>query len=702
MRTIFIAYFLLNLGCLYAQNINQDSLSALAVPDSLPPAKPGIGVIGKSNGKEIILRWAPNHHIAWQFLNQNGYFVERALLARDSTFNTNPVFQRLTQTTIKPLPLEQWQTVVEQDSIFGAIAAQAIHGKDFVTQIGDLQSISNRYTEETNRWAIALFSADLSLTVATASGLRFIDTNIKNNEVYVYRIVPNVPIDSFRIDIGYCVVKAGEIVPEGNIPLPKVVSGDHFLILNWDIVPDFTAYILERSEDGKKFTPVSQIPLIGIKPDFSKSPETRQSFIDSVRVNYKTLYYRLKGLNAFGEQSAYSTIVSGYGKDLTPPAPLSLTEAKLLKNATFQLRWEKSIVEPDLAGYFVEWAPSYDGPFERKHEEILSPKTSTYIVEGDFYANNFFQVIAIDTAGNIRYSNKTQGVVIDTIPPQAPTGIIGAIDSIGIVKIQWSIGAEPDIIGYRVFFANNPQHRFTNLTGYPLQDTLFRDTISLNALSKKLYYKIVAVDRNFNHSPYSEILTIIRPDTIPPIAPVFSDVLVTDSTVQLKWITSSSDDVAAQWLHRKDTNNNWQRTTVLPKNVQEYLVKGITPGKFYDYAVEAIDSSGNRSGWTTPVTVRVYTKSETAAIEDFHAKFDQENKSILLEWDANTLKPKHFLIYRAYNAFALSSYKSVEANRNTYLDKALLGKGIYKYAIRAINPDGSQTAISKTVELVVE
>lgn len=701
MKAILFCFCCISLVGLRAQNAQPDSL-LLSTPDSLPATAPGIGVIGKSTGKEIILRWAPNHHLAWQFLNSNGYFVERALLARDSVFNTEPVYKRLTSAPVRPLPLEQWAAVVARDSIFGAVAAQAIHGKDFVTQIGDLQSISDRYAEETNRWALALFSADMSAAVADASGLRFIDADIKQNEMYVYRILPNVPVNTFAIDTGYCLVKGNEIQTPGDMPDPTVVDGDRFLIIHWNVVPEFTAYILERSEDGKVFAPVTSIPLVGIKPDFDKSESMRQSYVDSLRQNYEPVFYRMKGLNAFGEESAYSQVVTGYGRDLTPPIPPNLREAKLLLDAMFELRWDKPVVEPDLLGYFVEWAPAYDGPFERKHEHILPPDAKTHALEGDFYENNFFRIVAVDTAGNISFSNKTQGVVIDSIPPNAPLGLSGNIDSSGIVTIHWPLGPEPDIMGYRVFFSNAPEHRFVNLTGYIVQDTIFRDTTTLNTLSKKLYYKVVAVDRNFNHSPFSETLVVIRPDTVPPTAPVFSDVMVTDSTVLLRWIPSTSSDVAAQWLHRKDEQTDWERMAAFVPEVEDYLVKGLTPGKYYSYAIEAVDSSGNRSGWNMPVAVRVYIKSKTEAIENFQIRFDNPSKGVLIEWEAPELRPKHFLIYRGFNDFSLSSYKSIDATMNSFTDKAVTGKGIYRYAVKAIYQDGSQSMMSSVLEVMIE
>src|SRR5690606_38657836 len=121
-----------------------------------------------------------------------------------------------------------------------------------------------------------------------------------------------------------------------------------------------------------------------------------------------------------------------------------------------------------------------------------------------------------------------------------PTGLTGKIDTNGIVTLRWAMGREPDLMGYRVFMANAPDHEFTNLSPAPFADTTWTDTITLKTLTKRICYKVVAVDRNFNHSAMSAMLTLTKPDIIPPVAPVFSGYSVTDGTVMLKFVPSSS------------------------------------------------------------------------------------------------------------------------------------------------------------------
>ena len=60
--------------------------------------------------------------------------------------------------------------------------------------------------------------------------------------------------------------------------------------------------------------------------------------------------------------------------------------------------------------------------------------------------------------------------------------------------------------------------------------------------------KLSAFDENRNASKYSDALELKRPDKVPPVAPLFNDFLVSDTSVVLHWVTSSSDDVTSPIL----------------------------------------------------------------------------------------------------------------------------------------------------------
>ena len=63
-----------------------------------------------------------------------------------------------------------------------------------------------------------------------------------------------------------------------------------------------------------------------------------------------------------------------------------------------------------------------------------------------------------------------------------------------------------DLYGYRVFRANSKHEEFSQITVESVFYSHYTDTISLQTLTKKVYYKILAVDQRQNWSEFSSIL----------------------------------------------------------------------------------------------------------------------------------------------------------------------------------------------------
>ena len=697
--------FLLSIGIGMQALAQSDSLSTPEIDTS---GICRIRAITWNSGDSVVIRWAPTQPAAWRLMANAGYIIERATLhAVDSVFTLNPRFERLTPSPVKPLPLEAWPGVALRDSLYGPIAAQCLYGKEFVTGFGDnINKIMERYNEEQNRWAFALLSADLSPVVATALGLKFTDTSTRKRRGYVYRIFSLLDPAVFPSDTGYVYVNMPEIDTVPAAPALQPLNLEHNVMLTWEGNPAFSGYFLERSADqGQSYQRLNRLPLLNQNESEAAFSTKKQIFLDSLPENYQTYWYRLAGVTPFGEKSAYSEPVTGFGRDLTPPYPPVITEVKFNPDLSFTLTWEKESLEADLKGYILEKAPSYDGPFKAIHQDILPPQTRNYEDRSaDFFGENHYRLTALDTAGNISYSFKAYGVVEDSIPPAIPTNLQGEIDSSGVVTLHWPLGPEPDIIGYRVYFSNDPERRFANLTGYPVQDTLFRDTVTLKTLTPKVYYKICAVDRNFNHSQFSEIIALTRLDTIAPDAPVWERALVTDTVVYLSWIPSSAKDAETQRLYQRPQGaDQWTLIAQLPSNVKNYPIRQLPRKEFFEFTLDAVDRSKNASGLAYPVMVRVYDTGIRASITSLNATYDTTKATVTLEWAyPPETTPDYFVIYRSNALGQMVSYKSVEGRKNTFQDSALLRKGQYQYAVKAKFRDGGESPMSSKATVFSE
>ena len=114
--------------------------------------------------------------------------------------------------------------------------------------------------------------------------------------------------------------------------------------------------------------------------------------------------------------------------------------------------------------------------------------------------------------------------MVDSIPPAPPVGLSAKADTSGMVLLTWLPNDELDLFGYRVFRANSLHEEFSQITAESVYANCFTDTISLKTLTKKVYYKILAVDQRQNWSAFSEVLEVGRPDVVPP-APLVSPLL---------------------------------------------------------------------------------------------------------------------------------------------------------------------------------
>jgi len=413
--------------------------------------------------------------------------------------------------------------------------------------------------------------------------------------------------------------------------------------------------------------------------------------------NYMPHRYRVLGITPFGELSTEAPIVTAMGRDRTPPTPPLLTEVKDEKGKLV-VHWEQGEQGGDLTGYRVEKAPTALGGHYPLHAGVLPKNTASFTDTSSFLVGeNHYRVAAIDTAGNVSYSNAGYGSLIDSIAPAAPFGVAGAIDTTGLVTLHWPLGKEPDLLGYRVFFANAPDHEFNNVTPYPVADTLFRDTLQINTLTKRIYYRVVAVDQNFNHSAFSRTLVLTRPDLVPPVAPVFKNYLVTDSAVTIHFIPSSSNDVARHELQRKEQTGTWSTVLTMAANDtrRTWTDTTVNGPAYYSYQMLAVDSAGNSSQDGLSLDVRVHERLKRDAVRQVTAVRMDDNL-VHVSWDPVPGKVKHYVIFRSKDTSEPMPLGHALAGKNAYDDIRLTGKGSYTYLVQAVYEDGSASAIVRS------
>jgi fibronectin type 3 domain-containing protein len=672
--------------------------------DSLPPAR-NLQLIARSYGDSVVLRWAPAKATLWYFANKAGYSIIRYEV-RDKKIVLSTLV-KLTVMPIKPWTLDEWKQKAGQNDSLAAAAAQLLYGKSKAEspvkkkdEGTNLQEALNKKYELENEHGLALFLADQSSFLATGLGLRYADKSIVKGKSYAYVVYALTDPAVIKSDTSGVLINTAEVMPPPEMPTISYEESDRKVKFTWSrqiASSDFSGYYYERSDDGgKTFKRLNQRPFIQLTHEQKNTPNSTIELTDSLPVNYKKYYYRIIGVTPFGDLGKPSPNLPVMGRDKTPPSPPENVAATNTGKGHVHITWTKKIKEPDFAGLLIGRGEKASGPFiPLTLSPLVTSVTEFTDTSAMAHGTNYYVVSAIDTAGNASNSIPAYVIMLDSIPPAQPAGLEGKIDTSGIVHLKWELGNEPDLMGYLVYKANDLSHPFTVVSNDFVVTNAFTDSITVLTLTKKVYYKIVAFDRNRNPSKYSDALELIRPDMIAPVSPVFTDFLVTDTSVFLKWVNSSSEDVISQILYRRERGKEWEPYIKLGLNVNSFNDTMVNKQTWYEYALEAVDATGLHSKKSFPMNVRIYDSGRRKEITNFNLTKSQDGKSLKLNWKYSGNGDYWFVIYRSVDGNNMMTYKNIKSDQQSFTDTNLK-KGIYQYALKAVYKDGGESQLLKS------
>jgi len=667
-----------------AQNTVQDSL-------------PTVRILSRVQKNQILVRWAVDQPIAWKKTNSSGFILEKYLFSKDGQRLVTP--EKLWQKNIKADPLETWQDIVAEND-YAAIIAQAIYGENFQVDgsQGELADIVNLSQEVEQRFSFALLAADMNFEAATKAGWGFVDTDVKQNERYVYKVKSAVSITELTIKSTAVLAGLSDYEP---LPAPidlQGIFGDENVILTWEYAlfkSIYTSYNLERSEDGQTFTPISKEPLVNLN-DKPNAPAKRMYYIDSLAQNNKPYYYRVNGISPFGEKGTYSDTISGVGQPILPFTP-RISDFKFTEKPNEAIIiWEFPEEGEEITAKFqLNQAEKDSGPYKVVVDDI--PVTQRELTYSELEPSNYFTITAVGKRPKQQKTSfSTLIQAIDSIPPAIPVELVGKIDSLGIARFHWKQNEEKDFLGYRIFRGFTEKEEPSQLTVSPIGLNKFVDTVEVKNLNSKVYYQVVAVDRRFNHSQMSEVLVLEKPDVIPPTAPVFSNYKVEKGKVKLTWINSSEEN-ATHILSRKNRtdNSHWKEIFTVTDTIQQFTDKDVEVDKTYIYAIKAIDKSGLESLPSSPLTINVIDLRPKNLIKEINFNVYREDNYIELFWRADDSKIAEYTIYKQENDKDPTTWRIVPVTIKRLTDKAVNPNGVYTYHIRATLTNGKYTQVKK-------
>lgn len=635
-------------------------------------------------GDSVVLRWNTFSSSDYLHLYRSEAIIER----RSSEDGPYEIVSRQ-----KAIPAEQWNIGRTSAGNPEIVAAAGIYQliKESEKPAGEIGELTERYETMNFLWANVSLYADLYPFVANKANLRYIDLNPPATDRAEYRLY--LMSDEFISDTLTFIAEGRGFTPEypGDF---TAIENEGFIDFSIPAIRKYSAYYIQRSEKDKdNYQNLNTAPIV-IPANQGSSPMVY--WTDSVK-NYTPYSYRIFAIDLFGNKSKYSNIITAMGRDFTPPSLITGFKITENSNKTLTLSWNKPSGKQGEKGIAIYLKQQSEEPFQALNTTLLSVNENRYtfkIIPDQ--TDHYFQLRLYDTAGNYSIAENFYQL-IDSIPPAKPVGFSAKADSNGVVTLIWNRNKEKDLKGYLIFSANSDKVEMSGIVNRPLNDTFYRDTLSLKMLNRNVYYRIQAVDKRFNQSPLSDLIRVLRPDKLPPVAPVIRNYLVTDTAIKIYWTPSSSLDVSSHFLHKKNLDNGQVKTISLkPDSV--FSDKDVEPGQYYEYSFTAIDSSGNLSQSSNSARLKTYKLVYVAPVKNFGVLYDSALGGVKIIWDYPSTNISRIQLYKGKSIDAVSSTPfKIKPEQKQYLDTHIEPDKVYHYAIKIYLKNDTQTILNTPI-----
>jgi hypothetical protein len=667
--------------------------------EATPDLEEGVRVIHRAYGDSIVLRWGPTSATLWDRTNQLGYQVYRSL--RDGPLELVGSVRPWTEDMITP--------ETTQGDTVAMMAASLLLNREEPTDNFDDQRMQFE-----NRYGFALYLAERSPLAADILGLRFVDREVQRDSGYTY-FVGSLALRSMT-DWGNTVVF--------NTPPPvigpagfRAETRDGAIYLRWDKENEqqFSAYRLERGVDTTNFVQLNSAPLVFAED--ARLPLSEFSFVDSVG-NGRQFYYRLQGLNSFGEWSGEARAY-GMARDLTPPPPPSIIAGTYNDTTrTFFIEWmdDPDMTDRqrgDLANYQVVMSDNLEENYAAVSEYLPGLASDYSFGVSDLQLGNaaYFKIGAIDANGNRSESQAYMINIPDIVAPDPPEEVTGIIDSNGVVQIAWTHSPSEDTRGYWVYWSNDTTQEFSLLNETILEINAYTYAIEDTSLNEEIYYLVRAEDNAYNRGYYSDLLTLQRPDKVEPMPIYLGAIEPDEDALVINWIPSVSDDVVRQSLYRRSlTNSDWILLDAFPPDQQQYRDTDVVIGERYAYSLISVDDADNYSARSNDREGSLPFPAEAVVVTDLKvaATTYREQRANALSWNYEPLNADigshthRFVIYRSSGGGPLRKLKELSGGQFSYTDIDVEDSVLYNYAIQVHFTNGWRGGMSPVKSILVK
>ncbi len=675
---------------LLLSGLSYGSMAQLGAPTT-------VKTVAFKEGKNVYVRWFLGDAKQWRAANDKGYFVERSVKGANN-------FQRLHTAPIRPITEQQALKYNKESDAFALHSI--LKAKPNPAKPADVEADNSVYA-----MFILLSSYAPGNAYLSASG--FTDSTAVVGTSYVYRVVVNgIPINNQ--DITTAEVSGNSM--KGSMPVISAAFGDKVAKLSWNvdsIKQEYPVVIVERSTDTINYTRITGRPLITSLEqegaDDADSTKGLMGYSDESVVNKTTYYYRLRGINIFGVLSDPSNVVSGR------PEPAFASRPRILSVDTLANRFAMtfSIVDSlksQVSNYEI-WTSetSDDSTFVKLTQ--FTPKRGPGVMQTSFAyqpkETNYFVLKAVLKKDRSAIASVPYLYLLkDSIPPVAPIGLVGKIDTAGNVVLTWTANIEEDLNGYKVYKSTvGPDSKTViPLQAEPLTVTEFKEKVLVKQLNRDIYYTVTALDNKFNESKYASFILVQRPDVIAPAPPVLRTVQMQPDgkSITIQWSKSFSKDVRDYVIERRlngdSLDTEWKQIFTASGSDTAYADAAIQQFTSYEYRLQAVDSSNLKSELSLALSyIAKKPAQKVKTFTNLNAYVSREKKYIELNWNLSNADVVEVLIYRAENRNEneVSLIATLPASKKIYDDESIKENTLYTYYIKAVFRNGGSSEFQK-------
>jgi autotransporter-associated beta strand protein len=329
-------------------------------------------------------------------------------------------------------------------------------------------------------------------------------------------------------------------------------------------------------------------------------------------------------------------------------------------------------------------------------ESITDPITNSTAIET--YTVNIPSLVGGSTA-YVGFTGATGGIAstqniltwsysLPVVSPNAPSGLGGAPATATSVNLNWTNNAANQT-GFHLDRATDSGFTQNLVTqSLPATPFTFTDTAIGLAPGATYYYRLRAFN-SAGDSGNSNTLSVIIP--VAPPKPTNQSVTgVTTTEIDIQWQDNAGHAATEYDILRAVNHGSFSQVATLPPTSRpapsdyDWSDTGLTPGYFYEYHIEAVNSSGNNDFAGVNAT--------TITLPPTSLSVSTAGNSVHLSWTAPANGVVSYNIYRSTTSGGESGNLLVSGVTATnYTDSTAVEGAAYYYKVTADNGNGTYT-----------